>query len=135
MQNRDQLRQTFFDAWNKYKENQSLTALEQQIVELINMHPEYQALFNGEADIAENFTTDNNPYLHLSLHLGLIEQVSTNRPAGINAIFKKLVSKTNDPHQSAHLMMDVMANILWDAQQSGVMPDEQTYLEKINRLV
>jgi len=134
--NRDQLRHLFFQAWQKKQKQAPLTALEQQIVSVIEQHPEYHRVIEQpERHLQEDYSTDNNPFLHLSLHLGLQEQLSTNRPAGINVIYEKLVHKVNDPHLAQHHMMDVMATLLWDAQQQGRLPDETTYLEKLNTII
>ena len=132
---REQIRKTYLAAWQKHLAKQPLSGLETQLVELILLHPEYQSFFeNPDDDLQHNYRTDNNPFLHLGLHLGIREQLATNRPAGIREIFTKLMQKHQDQHQVEHLMMDVMANILWEAQQSNALPDEALYLERLKAL-
>ena len=79
---RNQLRQTFIDAYKKHKNSEPLNSLEQLLVKIIIMHPEYNNELENP-DTNKDFTTDNNPYLHLALHVSLEEQLATNRPAGI----------------------------------------------------
>ncbi|MDE4976157.1 DUF1841 family protein, partial [Francisella tularensis subsp. holarctica] len=47
-QDRYQLRKLFFDSWNKFVNNTPLTALEEQIVRIIELHQEYHKLFTLE---------------------------------------------------------------------------------------
>ena len=133
-QERRQQRQYFLDAWTKRETPDSLSALEKQLLEVIKLHPEYQNILDDPDILDKDYRTDNNPFLHMSLHLGLLEQLSTNRPAGIREHYQRLYQHHQDEHQVQHLMMDVMATIMWDAQQNGKLPNEQLYLKKLKSL-
>lgn len=135
LNDRNQIRQIFFSAWQKHKTQENCSALENQLVTLILEHPEYQMFFeNVEGTQQENFPTDKNPFLHLSLHLSVREQIQTNRPPGIKKIFERLRAKSHDLHQLEHQIMDILATILWEAQQKGVQPCEKKYLENLQTL-
>ena len=132
---RTQLRTTFLNAWGKQKKQQPLSALEQSIVTLIAEHPEYIAgIENMDAALETDYALDDNPFLHLSLHLSLQDQIQTNRPAGIQAIYHNLLKKYQDPHETQHRMMDVLAHLLLDAQKTNKMPDESSYLKSLCEL-
>ena len=75
-----------------------------------------------------------NPFLHMGLHLALRDQIATNRPLGITALFDSLVAKTGDRHTAEHQALDCLAETLWTAQKDNVVPDEQGYLESLQRL-
>jgi len=129
---RDQLREQILTAWANAQASKPITPLEQQIVEVIEIHPEHHRLFDDPASIREkNFTTENNPFLHISLHISLNEQLRCNRPPGIQALFPQFVKKLGDEHTAAHHMMGIMAEIIWDAQQSGQLPDDTVYLQRL----
>ncbi len=137
---RKQLRQTYFDAWNKANNNQILTALEQQIVDVIAMHPEYHQLLSnrGEQQLDKDFSPEmgeTNPFLHMGLHLGIRDQISTNRPNGIRSLFEKLLRKINDPHQAEHLFMETLAESIWQTQKDGTAPDDAKYINNLKRRV
>ena len=132
---RNSIRQVFNQAWKKFNDQQPLSALETQLVAIIQNHPEYITVVEQlDKNIDKDYSTDTNPFLHLSLHLSLQEQLCADRPKGIKQIYTSLLQKHADPHQVEHLMMDVMANILWDAQQGGVLADESGYLNQLNNL-
>jgi hypothetical protein len=131
---RDSLRQVFFNAWHKHLQKLPVEQLEAQLIEIMLLHPEYHSILeNPESFKAENFGGEN-PFLHLSLHQALREQISTNRPAGIKNIFTSLCHKTGDVLMAEHRMIDCLADVLWQAQQQNIMPDEEVYLEVLRKL-
>lgn len=126
----------YSDAWAKFSQNLPLTPLEAQIAAVVEWHPEYHDALGREL-LDEDYTPEggrSNPFLHMGLHLGIREQVATNRPAGIRAIFEALVARLGDPHSAEHQMIDCLAETLWEAQSQNTPPDEQKYLERLHRL-
>ena len=134
-QDRNELRRTYAAAWQKRCAGSVLSPLETQIAQVVEEHPEYHDAVNGNLD--QDFTVDGgqtNPFLHMGLHLGIREQVATDRPAGIAAIFQSLTRKFGNPHAAEHRMIDCLAEALWEAQRNNAPPDEAAYLEKLNAL-
>ena len=134
-QDRDTLRAMYAEAWQKHRDGEPLTALEAQIAAVIGEHPEYERAVTG--DLQQDFSIEGgetNPFLHMGLHLGIREQVSTDRPTGIRAIFQQLAAKTGDSHTAEHRMIDCLAEALWEAQRNNRPPDEAAYLECLKKL-
>ena len=135
-QDRNELRQMYADAWQKHCDKSPLSPLEAQIADVIAMHPEYHGDITGD-ELNREYTPDGgqtNPFLHMGLHLGIREQVATNRPAGIAAIHQALATKLGDVHAAEHEMIECLAEALWDAQSSNQPPDEAKYLERLRQL-
>ena len=136
-QSRDELRRGWVEAWRKGRARALLTPLESALVGIVDEHPEYHDwLERGDVAIAKDFTPEHgavNPFLHLSMHLALREQVGTNRPTGIAAAHARLGARLG-PHEAEHAMMEALGRALWEAQRAGVAPDERSYLEDIERL-
>lgn len=135
-QDRNELRRMYTDAWQKRCDKLPLSPLEAQIADVVEMHPEYHGAVSGE-DLDRDFTPEGgqtNPFLHMGLHLGIREQVTTNRPAGIAAIHKTLAGKLGDAHAAEHEMIECLAETLWEAQSNNQPPDEASYLERLQRL-
>ncbi len=134
-QDRDELRKMYADAWRKRCDDEPLTALEAQIAQVIEDHPEYQGAVTR--DLEREFTVEGgetNPFLHMGLHLGIREQVATNRPPGIAGVFQDLAARSGDAHIAEHRMIDCLAETLWEAQRQNRMPDDVAYLERLRRL-
>jgi len=137
-QDRNQSRQMFIKSWQKHVAGNALEPLEKQIVAVIEEHPEYHSLMNGDSEkLQQDYTGDDgqsNPFLHMGMHLALREQVGTNRPAGIAAVTRSLLLKYQDGHDVEHRMMECLGEMLWTAQRNQQAPDEQAYLESLKLL-
>jgi len=128
-------RAQFFISWEKYKQNLPLTALESQIAAVIAAHPEYHALFEKASEDSDPaFSEGTNPYMHLGLHLAIRDQIHTDRPMGIRAIYHQLLKKLQDPLEVEHRMMETLAACLWEAQRTGQMPAQESYLDALRAL-
>ncbi|WED42808.1 DUF1841 family protein [Legionella cardiaca] len=131
-------RQLFFSSWQKYRQKQPLLPLEQQIVDVIIAHPEYHALLETPKQIEQSYFPEmgqTNPFLHMGLHLAIRDQVSTNRPAGISKIYQALLKKYGEQILVEHLMMERLAECLWQAQRDNNVPNEQNYLQGLKQLL
>lgn len=137
-QSREQLRRMYLESWHKYTSKQPLEPLEAQVAAVIAEHPEYVPLLESGPDaLATDYTPEGgreNPFLHMSLHLAIREQVATDRPAGVTEIHRGLSKRLRAPHIAEHAMLEVLAETLWEAQRSGRAPDEPRYLERLRAL-
>lgn len=131
-------RQFYFASWNKFKQNQALIPLEQQIVQVVLDHPEYQPILDQPEKYQDHTYYpefgDTNPFLHMGLHLAIREQISTDRPAGIKQAYQNLLEKQSKPLEVEHLMMDQLAECLWLSQKNNTAPDENSYLQALIEL-
>lgn len=134
---RDALRKMYCDSWGKFKNQQLLSPLEQQIVSVVKCHPEYHAMLEApDVSIAADFVPEmgeSNPFLHMGMHLGLHEQISTDRPQGIKERYQKLVAKEGE-HQAEHKMMECLGEAIWVAQRNQTTPDENAYLDCLKKI-
>jgi phage pi2 protein 07 len=134
-----ELRQFYLNTWQKFQQKQELSALEQQIAQVLSEHPEYHSWLNEE-NLDMTFHPEihgENPFLHMGLHLAIREQLQTNRPLGIREIYFAYVKKNNHlpPHEIEHIFMDVLAKNLWMAQRLQQAPDEAVYLKDCQQLI
>ena len=131
-QTRDSLRRAYSEAWAKHLQRVPLTPQEAGIADVIGLHPEYQALIaDPQAALAfEPGAGDagRNPFLHLGLHLAIRDQVAIDRPPGIRELHRQLQGLHGGVHGAEHVLMEALAEILWQAQRDGRAPDEQRYL-------
>ncbi|MBT8061128.1 MAG: DUF1841 family protein [Gammaproteobacteria bacterium] len=135
---RSSLRTVFFNAWQKHQNQAALEPLEQQIVALLIEHPEYQAALSdwdkhGDRDYQAE-VGEANPFLHLSLHLAIRDQANMDRPPGVRKLLAALTAAAGEPHRAEHLAMEQLQQLLWEAQHSGGLPDEDAYLASLARL-
>jgi hypothetical protein len=136
---RKQLRQAFYDAWRKRRAGEVMTPLEEMISQVVAIHPEYHAqLDHPDKGLEKDYLAENgesNPFLHMAMHISLLEQTGTDRPPGIRQLYLRLSQKTGDSHTAEHQLMECLGRMLWEAQSANRMPDEAAYLDCIRRLV
>jgi len=134
---RDQVRQFFFDAWTKHRNATPLAGLEVTAVDVMLAHPEYrEALEAPQSHRDRDYTPEQgqaNPFLHLSLHLAIEEQLSIDQPRGIRAEFERIAAKLGDRHAAAHEAMDCLGQTVWRGQRDGAPPDALAYLECLRK--
>jgi len=137
-QDRDQLRRMYCEAWQGYRRGEPLEPLQAQIVAVVERHPEYQPLLEDpEHALGREYLPElgeTNPFLHMGMHLAIQEQVDTDRPAGIRELYRRLAAETGDTHTLDHRLMECLAEMIWQAQRDGTLPDEQRYLRCIGSM-
>ncbi len=103
----------------------------------IDEHPEYHADLADEAAALEAVYTveegRTNPFLHLSMHLTIEEQVAIDQPHGIRQAVELLAARRNSLHTAHHEVMECLGEMVWASQKSGLPPDGQAYLENVRR--
>lgn len=130
-QDRTELRQMFFSAWQKHQNSQIMQPLETVIAKIIELHPEYHPLLENKESLDKDYTPEmgqTNPFLHMAMHISIQEQLSTRRPTGIEQLYQSMLQKNKDPHETEHLMMECLGKMLWEAQSQNKIPDENDYL-------
>jgi hypothetical protein len=133
---RDQVRSFFIDTWRKYRAKEVLTPLEHIAADLVLQHPEYHALLEDPDSIDRDFVPEAgqiNPFLHLSLHLAIEEQLSIDQPPGLRAAFEASQSRHGDRHDALHDVLECLGETLFDAQRHNAAPDGAAYVECVMR--
>ena len=98
---RDEVRSFFTETWRKQREGAILTPLEAIAADWIVEHPEYHPeLTAGEAASAQDYSPERgqtNPFLHLSMHLAISEQLSIDQPPAIRSSHARLAARLGTP--------------------------------------
>lgn len=138
VKDRNDVRSYFVKVRQKFNDEQALEPVEKLILDVILTHPEYHAVLDQEGDsLRYDYspeTGNTNPFLHMSMHIAIKEQIDSDRPAGIRALCEELLDKYNDQHEVEHKVMECLGESLWIAQRNNSMPDEVAYLESIRAL-
>jgi Domain of unknown function (DUF1841) len=134
---RDEARRFLVDAWRKFRAGEPASALERQAAGLIALHPEYHPLLEApERSLDRDFAPEDgavNPFLHLSLHLAVAEQLAIDQPPGIRAQFERLRVVKGDEHAALHAMLECLGEVIWQAQRTNGPPDGVLYLDCLTR--
>lgn len=130
---------TFFcEAYQKHLTSSAvLSPMDALAVDWIAQHPEYHAeLADLPAALAAVYDVEagrTNPFLHLSMHLSISEQVSIDQPSGIRQAVELLAAKRGSLHEAHHEVMECLGEMVWASQRSGLPPDGLAYLEAVRK--
>ena len=134
---RDEARRFLIGAWTKFRAREKLSGLEQMAAGLIALHPEYHAILEDpERNLDRDWrpeSGDVNPFLHLSLHLAVAEQLAIDQPPGLRAEFERIRAARDDEHAALHAVVECLGEVVWSAQRQGAPPDAALYLECLAR--
>ena len=136
---RAQMREVFFRAWKKYRDQLPLEGIEKTIIDVAVRHPEYHAVLThperfSEADYSPDLGT-TNPFLHLSMHVAIQEQLAIDRPPGIRARYQQLLLRERDEHAALHILLECLGEMMWQAQREQREPDLRAYFACLDRAV
>ena len=134
---RDEARRFLVDAWRKRRDGLPLSGLETMAAAIVSAHPEYHAMLEAPEDSLDRDwhpeTGDVNPFLHLSLHLAVAEQLAIDQPPGIRAEYDRIRLARGGEHPALHAALECLGEVLWTAQRHGTAPDAALYLACLAR--
>ena len=131
------VRRFFCGVYAKAQTPAPLEPMEMLVSQWIDEHPEYHAeLADVDAALASMLKADanqENPFLHLSMHLSVSEQCSIDQPRGIRQAVELLTAKRDSLHDAHHETMDALGQMIWESQRSGRPPDGHAYIDAVQR--
>ena len=131
------VRRFFCQTHSKQRGGMPLTPMETLAARWIAEHPEYEAdLADVDAALAASYTVDDgrtNPFLHLSMHLTISEQVAIDQPRGIRQACDLLAARLGSAHEAQHQVMECLGEMVWTSQRTGLPPDGHAYLDCVRR--
>ena len=134
---REEVRQFYFEAWRKHREGEVLAGLDSVAVGVILLHPEYHTVLDNPERYQDRDyrpeAGDTNPFLHMSMHVAIEEQLSIDQPPGIKREFARIAARLGERHAACHEVMECLAETVWRAQRDGMPPDAPAYLECLKR--
>ncbi|NDP48700.1 MAG: DUF1841 family protein [Sulfuriferula multivorans] len=134
---RDQVRQFFFAVWAKYRAGQPLAGAEQPALDAVLAHPEYHGILDQPERYQERDylpeAGETNPFLHLSMHLAIAEQLSVDQPPGIRERYQQLIKQHSDAMDAQHAIMECLGEMIWQVQRHQTAFDSAAYLRCLDQ--
>jgi hypothetical protein len=131
---RSKQRQYLKQAWGKYTKQEQLEPLELQLAKIVEKHPEYHDLIKNLDSEYFPEQGNTNPFLHINLHLTLQDQLTMDQPKGIRGIHNRLLVKIKDEHEVEHMMMEHIAEMIFNAQKNNTAFDLNGYIIALKKL-
>jgi hypothetical protein len=132
----DDVRRFFCEAYRKQRAGEILSPMDAIAADWITEHPEYAGVLSDvDAALARNYSVEGgeaNPFLHLSMHLSIAEQVSVDQPRGIRDACNALTARLGQ-HEAHHQIMECLGEMIWTSQRAGLPPDGEAYVECVRK--
>ena len=129
------VRRFFCDTHAKARAGMPMSAMEIVAADWIVLHPEHHlVLADVDAALAAVYDIDAgrpNPFLHLSMHLSISEQMSIDQPRGIKQAVELLAARRGSLHDAHHDVMECLGDMMWTSQRSGMPPDGERYIAAV----
>ena len=131
------VRQFFCEAHQRQRDAAPLTPMQARAADWIALHPEYHADLAdpaaAQAAVYDVQAGRTNPFLHLSMHVSIDEQIGIDQPRGIKQAVELLAARLGSVHEAQHAVMECLGEMIWASQRSGLPPDGEKYLECVRR--
>lgn len=131
------VRRFFCGTFQKWQQQAPMEAMETLAAYWMTLHPEYHTtladLDQALADMGNPLPGQENPFLHLSMHLSISEQCSIDQPRGIRQAVELLTARLGDLHAAHHQVMECLGQMLHESQRSGRPPDPTAYIAAIQK--
>ena len=130
------VRRFFCEALRKQRAGEILSPMDAIAADWIVQHPEYEeTLLDADSAVARDYSVEGgqaNPFLHLSMHLSIAEQVSIDQPPGIKAACAALSARLG-AHDAHHQIMECLGEMIWKSQRDSAPPDAAAYIECVRK--
>jgi hypothetical protein len=109
---------------------------EYKIARLLIDHPEYEDTYDDEELLdGREFDTDpeGNPFLHISVHKMVEDQIETGRPEEVTLYLGAMVDRGFDRHAIIHAIMKILVRLIADAVNKQKALDVKRYRGLLGR--
>lgn len=129
---RQSFRRTVYHIWSMIQAGliDEMNEAEYAIAGILLEHPEYEDFFEDEKVLdGREFDAGSevNPFLHISLHKMIKDQLEAGRPEEVRFFFESMEAKGNDRHEIVHVIMKVLSILIYEAINSRQTLDVDRY--------
>jgi hypothetical protein len=125
------------DIWRKYKgRSDELTATEKLMGDILADHTEYHAVWSmpPEATGREVVIDGVNPFLHVSLHMAVEEQLVRNDPPEVAETLAAIITRGRTRHEALHQIAEILREQMADSFRRDKPFNPKNYAWKLGRL-
>ncbi|MHB1286016.1 MAG: DUF1841 family protein [Leptospirales bacterium] len=112
------------------RKTEELEGEDAKIASIMAAHPELDPFWSlGEASASPQEVDGQmvNPFVHVTLHLVVENQIEREYPQEVKKTFMRLVEQGDTEHDALHSIISVYANLYFRALRKGQSFDESEY--------
>lgn len=137
MLSKDEVRKIWCEVFAKSMGSGQLTEMEAAMASIIALHPEYEWVLGDVAvAVGHEFSIDcweSNPFLHLSLHLAIAEQLKPGGQNEVHRMFTEIEALADSRHDAEHFAMGCLAASISESRRKGTALTTDNYLRLLRQ--
>jgi len=94
------------EVWQRMKKGESLSEEDERLAKILLEHQEYAKIWEETSSKIDE-TEKINPYLHVSLHLVIENQIAEENPRQVSRYLSKKLSQGADRHEIIHELASI----------------------------
>jgi len=123
--------------WRKMKAGEPLEGEERILGQVMQEHEEYHNTWEFAdvlSDVEYDPESEVNPFLHITIHTVIENQLAQDAPKGIRGIYEKLMARQKDRHEVIHKIGGAFTEELWKTLKFKRPFNESRYLKTLRRI-
>jgi len=133
-------REYFCRIWSGAKEGkiEAFTSEERKLVSIMFEHPEYRRQFemiDSVGDHGIDPAPEANPFIHVAMHSVIENQLASKKPIEVYQFYLALRKKKLNHHDALHLLMAIMAPLIFKVVRSHEAFDEGYYVRLLRKFM
>ncbi len=116
--------------WLRRGKGDELKPAERRLLALLEAHSEHKDFWEGSKEASE----EHNPFLHVSLHELLEQQLDSGEPAAVGEALARLEARGVDAHEAKHEIIRALVFELAQMMNAERQFDREAYLKALDAL-
>jgi len=131
-------REYFCRIWSGAKEGkiEAFTSEERKLVSIMFEHPEYRRQFEMIDSVGDHEidpAPEANPFIHVAMHSVIENQLASKKPIEVYQFYLALRKRKLDHHDAVHLLMAILAPLIFRVLHSKETFDEGRYVRLLRK--
>lgn len=130
-------RQHYGMVWQLALAGAPLTIEQMRLVRVMQEHPEYRSIWDNpeEASAGLEDLTEPNPFLHVTAHMMVEEQIAGRNPPDVAVVVSRLTRSGDSRHEAIHKVANVLMGEVWDVLAKKREFDREKYVRRLGELL
>jgi len=122
------------EVWHKVKEKKELSPEDDRLAKILLEHREYEKIWEEIPANPEKETQGVNPYLHVSLHLAIENQIAEENPRQVRRYLSRKLARGVDRHEIIHEIAAIFCESLFDTLKYQKPFDRMRYIQRLEEM-
>lgn len=127
-------RRRIHDLWHRIQAEAELSGDDKRLADILLEHEEYHAFWAGEAADDPIAAGEGDPYLHVSLHLAIENQIVEDSPRQVHRYVLQRTAENASRHETIHEIVAVFSEYLFEALRYRRQFNRSEYTQRLHEM-